>query len=276
MKPEWVSSLLSYCRKCFAGTYLPSHDDFHHLRTWENARKLIASLSSRNVFSEQKLLNIALAAFLHDTGMSVTLGKNHGPAGRKLAEKFLAEQNLRPDPFAEALDAIEHHDDKEYASGRFSRQRDPLSVLQILSVADDLDALGAVGVFRYYEIYTLRGIPVVHLADEVLNNISRRYAYLSSWLEGVDLWQRDLEKKYMVIRRFYEDLSQQMHRGGECEDGPHEVLCNFEKKIRQPRYTLPQSMMQFSYRGLGRYAGDFFKMFFADVGSVNTKADEYD
>ena len=48
-------------------------------------------------------------------------------------------------------------------------------LLNILSVADDLDAFGYTGIYRYSEIYLTRGISPKEIGNLIRENASRRY-----------------------------------------------------------------------------------------------------
>ncbi|HBZ20410.1 MAG TPA: hypothetical protein DEO60_04715 [Bacteroidales bacterium] len=48
-------------------------------------------------------------------------------------------------------------------------------VLKILSVADDLDAFGYIGIYRYLEIYIARNIRPEVIGEEIRKNALRRF-----------------------------------------------------------------------------------------------------
>lgn len=172
--------LYLYNREIFSGIHLPSHDHTHHLRVWQFARELILIwCEAGRQFSLQEIELLILAVFFHDTGMSHTQHMKHGAVSRKFCEAFLLENSLQKMPHAsELLNAVEMHDDKEYAD----THRDPTSLLTLLNLADDLDAFGLVGVYRYAEIYLMRGIFCHEIPGKVLPNLDTRYNHLTSLL----------------------------------------------------------------------------------------------
>jgi hypothetical protein len=107
---------------------------------------------------------------LHDSGMSIDPGPVHGIHSRKLCEKYLIRYGLPLGDYYDLLDAIENHDDKEY---RMQGNRPLLD--RLLAVADDLDAFGIIGIYRYLEIYIARRIPFELLGEKILPNAVSRY-----------------------------------------------------------------------------------------------------
>jgi hypothetical protein len=176
---EYLEILYNYIKALFAGTFLPSHDHVHHSRVWLFAVDLLSRLSENGIeFSSQDTANLMLAVFFHDSGLTRTLKEDHGKESRKICGQFLSgHPQLFQHDTSPALDAIEMHDDKSYLSAINPEMPD---ILSILSVCDDADAYGAIGVVRYAEIYQLRGIATEALPRLVLDNIRRRFDFFSS------------------------------------------------------------------------------------------------
>ena len=203
---KYLKTLYEYVRELFTRNPLPSHDHKHHLRIWYYASNLINSLASRNICPDRRQTeNLILAVFFHDTGLTRTLKKEHGCDSRKICEQFL---NQNPGLFdhypGEGLDAIRMHDDKEYA-GNVNQTGMP-SVLNILSVCDDFDAFGAVGVLRYAEIYLLRNISLEMLPSQVIDNLKKRYRNFVSqaWIPP-NVVNRQ-EERYQFTMDFYRKM----------------------------------------------------------------------
>lgn len=151
---------------------LYSHDIDHHRRVWHYAKELLNYISSDVKNNEplfpQKLL---IACYLHDLGMSVDPEVRHGIHSRELCRLFLLKNNLAESVFGDVLDAVEHHDDKEYKTQGFNNNE----ILKILSVADDLDAFGYTGIYRYLEIYIARNIRPEVIGYEIRKNALGRF-----------------------------------------------------------------------------------------------------
>ena len=166
--------------ECFFNSVYPagkfvSHGIDHHRRVWNFAKELINCTYKENpdtgIFKK-----LMIACFLHDIGMSVNPGIKHGYQSRKICEEFLNVNHLPISKFNDVLQAIEVHDEKEY----HFNDRNENYILKILSAADDLDAFGYIGVFRYTEIYLFRGTDPADLGHVILSNASNRIRYFSS------------------------------------------------------------------------------------------------
>lgn len=154
-------------------TPLPSHDLDHHRRVWRNAKEILEMIPLPSVISAISGEELFIACYFHDLGMSVNAGSRHGKISRDLCERFLTENNLDLKYFQEALKAIENHDRKEPAS-----LPQEINVAILLSAADDIDALGFTGIFRYAEIYLKRGALMVELGDQIIENAVMRFENL--------------------------------------------------------------------------------------------------
>jgi HD superfamily phosphodiesterase len=204
---EWLGRTLAYCRNCFPGGVLPSHDEQHHLRTWRYARQLIP-LARRHLFPliGEEITALLLACLLHDTGMRETLSPAHGAASRRLAARFFDTQPQAPPLREEILTAIEKHDEKEYRE-KITPDTPAGRILTLLTVADDLDALGYTGIYRYYEIYSLRGILLTETALRVKDNLEKRFGHMQPLLEHDPSLLQYHRRRYRITRSFFEDLA---------------------------------------------------------------------
>ena len=155
----------------FPENILLSHGIEHHRRVWNYAVELInAGYVNTNNLNELFIDNLLMACYFHDIGMAENQDKNHGLTSRKKCLEFIAKFNLNADNFAEALNAIEFHDDKTYSAAKTTN-----NVLAVLSVADDLDAFGFIGIYRYADIYLRRGLKKTELGKKVMDNAKRRF-----------------------------------------------------------------------------------------------------
>jgi membrane-associated protease RseP (regulator of RpoE activity) len=77
-------------------------------------------------------------------------------------------------------------------------------------VADDLDALGYTGVYRYLEIYIKRGIPYHDLATSINSNVSSRFRnILNRFGYAESLIEREV-KRFEVITGFCSNYNNQL------------------------------------------------------------------
>jgi hypothetical protein len=172
---KWLSELYNFTAAKFNGSQLVSHDEGHHLRVWNYAKKLLLSLEGQGIIvNEADIEKLIAAVFFHDIGMTINEGKLHGLESRRICEQFFTNRHVvNPEWLMEVLDAIENHDDKDYKEV-LSQNNNPADFFNILCVSDDLDAYGYVGVYRYAEIYLLRGTGVHDLSKAVIQNLEQR------------------------------------------------------------------------------------------------------
>lgn len=167
-------ALMILCRKLFESAPMPSHDHLHHLRVWENAKELLGRLQDAGMISDPLIGEKAIiAAFLHDTGLTINRGPDHGIQSRQICSKFLMTADFSEADREEILDAVEKHDEKDYSGAS-----DPSSLAAVISAADDMDAFGCEGIGRYAEIYLLRGVPHSELPGKVIANAESRFRHL--------------------------------------------------------------------------------------------------
>jgi HD superfamily phosphodiesterase len=145
----YKSTLEEFLLRTISGVNLESHGIDHHRRVWAFAREIISIPGFINPAEENGFVKkLLIAAYLHDSGMVIDTGPRHGIHSRSFCEKYLTGNGERTENFIDLLDAIELHDNKDY------RSKAAGSYLEvILNVADDLDALGYIGIYRYLEIY---------------------------------------------------------------------------------------------------------------------------
>lgn len=198
---EYKSRLEDYLSKIFSEVYLPSHGTEHHRRVWHYAKELAAvaaeSLKPDDSYTSVRLI---IACYLHDAGMAYDTGESHGAISRKLCEEFIADHNLPPALYDGLPEAIEAHDDKDYLSDNND------SFLRIiLNSADDLDALGFIGIYRYLEIYIARGIPFRELGVKILRNVTTRFDKFSERFGSFPGIYKQHTARYRIIKNFCEN-----------------------------------------------------------------------
>lgn len=227
VEKSWLIPLYTTCQNAFSQTHLPSHNEDHHYRVWIIAKELIKQLEKQAItFSQADLTKIIIATFLHDTGMSVTIDKTHGKESRIICKKFIEE--YQPEDInnpQELLDVIENHDDKEYQN-KFAKIKNPKHLFKILSVCDDLDAFGLTGVYRYIEIYLLRGIPVKDIAPMVLKNLTGRMNYFTESFGHIETFYKKHIKRFDLTRAFFTGLNNRIIHKNETNglSGPPGVI----------------------------------------------------
>ena len=179
---------------------LSSHGLDHHRRVWYFSKELLGLMDFlvpeeyENRFTEKLLF----ASYLHDSGMSIDPGPKHGIHSKIFCTEFLRQNKLDPDEYADLLEAIENHDDKDY----LNKTEQPV-LLKYLSVADDLDAFGFLGIYRYLEIYLKRMTNFQDLGDIILKNAAGRFGHLSETFRNYPLFVADHLKRYEILKSFF-------------------------------------------------------------------------
>jgi HD superfamily phosphodiesterase len=185
---------------------LSSHGIDHHRRVWNYAKEFLKQIPSGNTSDILRFsANLIIACYLHDTGMSVDPGPKHGKLSRRFCTRFLSQHNLSIDDFHDALEAIENHDNKDYATIGIKND-----LLKILSVSDDLDAFGLTGIFRYTEIYLARGIEPDKIGILIRENAERRFL---NFLKSFGSYNEIVEKhtpRYKILDEFFSKYNAQL------------------------------------------------------------------
>lgn len=180
---KWLEEAGPFVANLFGETFLPSHDQNHHRRVWSISKRLLLELESYDSLADQELVEgLLLASWFHDTGMVHDPGERHGAYGGETFERFIGKYPLGDlhfyrdaHLFKDVMNVIKNHDTKERSLYPVLKPGRPPGMMALLSIADDLDALGTMGIYRYSEIYLKRGLPLSSLGIKILSNIRRRF-----------------------------------------------------------------------------------------------------
>ncbi len=191
-------------------TYLTSHGIDHHRRVWNYAKKLMPLYNWKdNELKSSVPAGLIIACYLHDIGMLTEPGVKHGKQSREFCRRFLADNNLNKNDYTDVLETIEHHDIKDYPGDA------PVSdMLTLLSLSDDLDALGYIGIFRYSEIYLARGTSLREIGHLITENAGRRFDnFLKEFPERSKL-RSEQRKRYEILNNFFREYDKHLDSGG--------------------------------------------------------------
>ena len=183
---------------------LPSHGISHHRRVWSFAKELLNLPCHSKSAGGNLAVKLIIASYLHDTGMSVEKGMRHGKHSRDFSIEFLTRNNLNPDNYTDMLDAIENHDRKNYLI-----QSTDNILLTLLSLADDLDAFGFTGIYRYTEIYHLREIKPEFLGYRIQENAKVRFDNLEKTLASCSDFLQKNKNRYKILDNFFTEYNRQ-------------------------------------------------------------------
>jgi len=210
---NWLHSVYAYAEGLFQSSFLPSHDHTHHLRVWNIAKQLLREMAAvHNSVSPSLVEAVLISAFFHDLGMVQSIREDHGVLGRELClDWFRKSGHERPASFDSILDAIEMHDRKEAWVYSDPERDGAPGILGILSAADDLEAMGVIGIYRYAEIYLQRGIPLKELGQRVLRNANQRFSNLSSLAIFAGLVGK-YRSQFDELTRFYTQYNLQLEQ----------------------------------------------------------------
>jgi HD domain len=189
-----------YFNGIFRDIRLESHGLDHHRRVWMNARDLLMYREISSVINDHSFpLKVLIGSFLHDSGMAVDRGPKHGEHSRKFCEEFIILNGLQTTEFTDLLEAVENHDKKNYTSAESKSM-----LLNILTVADDLDALGFTGIYRYIEIYLMRGKKFAELGHLIIANVNGRFTNLEETFGHIHSLTARFRPGLEVITGFFE------------------------------------------------------------------------
>ena len=185
---------------------LSSHGIDHHRRVWNYSKELLELIPLKNIAKTSQLASeLIIASYLHDIGMSVDPGVNHGGHSRDLCAQFLIKNNLPQNDWQVVLEAIENHDNKDYTSNTSMSE-----LLKILSVADDLDAFGYTGIFRYSEIYLTRGIDPKKIGYMIMENAEKRFDNFAKAFRSDSAIVQKHKERYNVLYDFFSKYNEQL------------------------------------------------------------------
>ena len=269
VEEKWLPDLFNSCKEVFKKTYLPSHNENHHSRVWLIAKNLIKELELVGyTFAISKIESVILSVFFHDTGMLVNTGPDHGKYSREIAERYFETLKSPMKEREEILTVIEKHDDKEYRNRTLEISQAPDSLFSILSVSDDLDAFGIIGIYRYAEIYLVRGVSFNDLTTKILENSKNRYHYFIHVYGFLERFTAHQMIRYQILQKFYSDLILQQKTGGfQKKTGPSGVIQLIQQLIAVQKLPINEVFTEVQKQAKDAYVLDFFRLLEKEMGS---------
>ncbi len=243
---KWLEEVVPFVSNLFEETFLPSHDHGHARRVWSLCKKLLLELESYDSLADQGLVEgLLLASWFHDTGMVDDPGEKHGVYGGEIFERFIKKHPMGDARlFKEVMKVIKNHDTKERSLYPELKPGKSPGMMAILSIADDLDALGTVGIYRYSEIYLKRGLPPGLLGIKVLANVRKRFKNILESCTAFPTLMASYLENYLSIEQFfnrYNQLLQAVEEPGKVQWGELGVVnyirvYSVEGKIRPENF----------------------------------------
>ncbi len=206
---KWQEPVYSCVENIFSTHWLPSHDVWHSNRVWEFARSLILAMRKNKIrFSFKEMEELLIASYFHDTGMSVTLNPEHGKYSREICHTFLKNQSsLSLFQKEKILNAVEFHDDKSYRKEVFLNHE---KLLPWLCVADDMDAYGNIGIYRFWEINSLRHIREDQMVEKIIHSLQNRMNFFSDVYPFRDDFYDLQQKRNSLTAEFFKRMRKEI------------------------------------------------------------------
>ena len=261
----WLERLYGHVEDMFDTTFLPSHDQDHHLRVWHICRKLLREIASHDCPLDPSLVEgVLIAAFFHDLGMVKTRSSEHGSLGSEMCRAYFTDSGLTLPPLFGAIrEAVTLHDEKKEILYRGIFQGEPPDILTILSIADDLEALGAIGVYRYTEIYLHRGIQPQDLGRLVLENVKARFDRILDLCAACPELLTAYSSQYEYLVGFFRDYDNRINGSFPQEEiwsGSVGVVHHIRDLCVQGNIRPEEFPAHLSVREHDRFAVDFFTL----------------
>jgi hypothetical protein len=196
----------SYFLSIYPEDHLYSHGLGHHRRVWQYAKEILYGINHQyRDWNSILFENLMIACYFHDIGMAINQDPGHGTTSKNECIKFLENRRSKLTEFQEALSAIENHDNKEYNTTQNGN-----IILRILSIADDLDAFGFIGIYRYSDIYLRRQIDPKNIGTAILKNATARYDnFIRTGELNSDLFIRH-RLRFEILESFFIDYNKQL------------------------------------------------------------------
>ncbi|NBC82779.1 MAG: hypothetical protein GVY19_05300 [Bacteroidetes bacterium] len=211
LEEKWFPDIGNYFETAFKGTYLPSHDFTHHIRVWQISKQILNCIYNKTQQIKPEIIEQTFwSVMFHDLGMSETVGIKHGHESAIMFQEFINKYKIKPAGVDEILFAIKNHDNKNYNTNDNS----VTTPYHILTLADDLEAFGYIGVYRYIEVYLLRGIEPFQLHESILKNLKNRYNHFqlkSNTLPGLI---KKHTSRYELGKEFFLNLRNELQTTG--------------------------------------------------------------
>jgi len=180
-----------------------NNSEKNDIHGFEHVERVLKLSSEIGTVLNANLLVIKIAALLHDVGRYVKKDnkvRNHAEISAEIAENFIIKNN-----FNIAIKDVENilHCIRAHS---FSNDLEPKTLeAKILSDADKLDALGAIGLYRTigFTIKEFGGI------EQVIHHLENKILKLKEMIY-LDYSKQIAEKRDEIIRDFYSQIKKEI------------------------------------------------------------------
>ncbi|QKG80165.1 HD domain-containing protein [Tenuifilum thalassicum] len=261
VEQKHISRIIDHLSKLYENVSLPSHDLNHHIRVWLHCRGLLIELHKAGLeITSQTIENSLISSLFHDTGLTRTLDEKHGAEGAKLCDKYLSiNKDISDSCKEEILNAITLHDDKSVKNRSVKSPYEMLNLELLVSTADDLDALGYIGVFRYIEIYLKRGIPMEEMPRKVIVNLRNRFTNFLNAYSSLAKYSIRQKKRYKDTMDFFTKLDGEISQDKKSPDSAYAVVQILNEQLIEQSKSI-ETTIDFAQDSLtASYPLTFFK-----------------
>ena len=164
--------------------------------TYDHTKRVyaIATRIGEQLGANMRILGVA--ALLHDVGRPYEkeTGVSHAIHSGEMSKQILKELGYNPSEIEQVVEAIRTH--------RFSENLKPTSLEgEILSDADKLDAMGAIGVYRAIAQAVMTGVGI----DGFLNHVNDKLLKLHD-LMHTEPAKKEAQKRHAILSSFVQQL----------------------------------------------------------------------
>jgi len=244
VEQKHLYELYKHMVKVFENTNLPSHDALHHLRVWLHCRGLIIELNKAGLDIPNDLIESAIVAcFFHDSGLTIDIGETHGKLGGQICRNYYDQYpSMAIKNIDSIVQAIEFHDDKSVKTGVVTKSEDMVCLNRLVSTADDLDAIGIIGIFRYIEIYLKRGIPENEIPKKVIKNLKNRFNNFTNAYSSLHRFTDKQRVRYMETLNFFIELDSEMSQGLDNPDSQLAVFKILKEQLVEKKQSIDKTI----------------------------------
>lgn len=213
---KWLDLITHFIDNVYQDIHLPSHDIAHHFRVWNFCKEILREQYIKTNIIDSSIAEEALVACLfHDAGLTIDKSENHGYQSKIICERFFEVHKLHSSiNLNRVLNAIEYHDDKSLRTSA-ARSENDFDLLNMVSTADDLDAFGLIGVFRYIEIYFLRGVNLHDLPSKILSNVEIRFKNFQSLYSSYPQFFSKHNIRFINTFNFFKQIENEINSNSE-------------------------------------------------------------
>lgn len=267
-----ISKLISILNAIYANVHLPSHDVNHHIRVWLHCKSMLVELQQAGLTINDTLIeNALIACFFHDTGLTVNIGEEHGLQGALLfKENAHYFPTISKTSAEQIFNAIKEHDSKAIRTTPISSPLDMIKLNRLVSTADDLDALGTIGIYRYIEIYALRQTPLQELPKKVALNLRNRFANFTNTYSSLHRFADQQKERYQTTFDFFTKLDSDIASNTEAADSTISVYNFIVESLIMKKMNIESTIKEATNLFTASYPLCFFKKLSSELNVNST------